>query len=366
MVAVTTNGPRKVATLKDVAARAGVSTATVARVLHANGYVADETRRLVDAAIADTGYQLNAVARGLRLRRTFTLGHVLQSISPNPFFAGVALGVEEAAAAHGCGVLLANTQGDPERERLGVETLLRRRVDAILFTTVADEANIRLALDAGTAVVQVERVSPIPTPAVTVDNATGAAEATAHLLALGHRRIAYIGVDPQAAPASALPTARRVVERERLAGYLGALRRHGVPVEDALIVLHESYYALDETRRAVHRLLQTPPAARPTAIFAACDMMAAAVLQEAYHQGLRIPDDLSVVGFDDTHASFLTPPLTTVAQPMIAIGQAAARLALDALQNGGAAAEPRTERLAARLIVRASTGRAPLAPAAPA
>lgn len=346
----------KAATLKDVAGLAGVSTATVARVLHGNGYVAEETRRGVRAAIAESGYRLNAVAQGLRKQRTFTLGHVLQSVSPNPFFAGVALGVEQEAARRGCGVLTANTQGDAERERLGVELLLQRRVDAMIFTTVVDEANVRFALGSGTPVVQVERVSPIATHAVTVDNAAGAGEATAHLLALGHRRIAYIGVDPAAAAGSGLPSARRVVERERLEGYRGALRRRGLPADDDLIALHESYYALDQTRAVVAGLLARPRGSRPTAIFAACDIMAAAVLQEAARLGVGVPGELSVVGFDDTYAPYLAPALTTVAQPMDGIGRAAARLALGALRDGGEAGEPRTERLATRLVVRASTG----------
>ena len=357
-----TVGTRRAATLKDVAESVGVSTATVARVIHANGYVAVKTRRRVEAAISETGYHLNAVAQGLRKQRTFTLGHVLQSIAPNPFFAGVALGVEQEAAAHGCGVLLANTQGDPARECLAVETLLQRRVDAIIFTTVVDAASVRLALGAGTPVVQVERVSPIPTHSVTIDNAAGAMAATEHLIAFGHRRIAYIGVDPEAVPGSALPSERRIVERERLDGYRDALRRHRLPIAPDLVALQEAYYALTETRAVVREFLSRPRSRRPTAIFAACDMMAAAVLQEAAEHGCRVPDDLSVVGFDDTYASHLSPPLTTVAQPMIAIGQTAARLALEALNDGGGAAAPRTARLAAHLVIRSSTGRVPVDP----
>ncbi len=349
-------GGPKTATLKDVAGLAGVSTATVARVLHGNGYVAEETRQLVRAAIAESGYRLNAVAQGLRKQRTFTLGHVLQSVSPNPFFAGVALGVEQEAARSGCGVLVVNTRGEGERERSGVDLLLQRRVDAILFTTVVDEANVRFALESGTPVVQVERMSPIPTLAVTVDNASGAREAMAHLFGLGHGRIAFIGVDPDAVRGSGLPSARRVVERERLEGYREALRRQGRAVAEDLIALQESYSALDQTRAVAGGLLRRPPRSRPTAVFAACDLMAAAVLQEAARQGVAVPEELSVVGFDDTYAPYLTPALTTVAQPMDEIGRAAARLALDALRDGARAGEPRTERLATTLVVRASTG----------
>jgi DNA-binding LacI/PurR family transcriptional regulator len=349
-------------TLKDVARLAGVSTATVARVLHNNGYVARETRRVVEAAIGETGYQLNAVAQGLRKRRTLTLGHLLLSISANPFFAGVALGVEQEAAANGCGVLTVNTQGDPGRERFGVETLIRRRVDAMLFTTYSDEASIRLALNAGIPVVQVERAAPIATQAVTVDNYRGSFAATEHFVTLGHRRIAYIGESPDAHAAGVVRGPSRVVERERLAGYLDALQAHGVHCDPALLDLDGTYYDVPRARAATRRFLSLPGDRRPTAIFATCDLLAAAVLQEAYDAGLKIPDDLSVIGFDDTHAPYLTPPLTTVAQPKIEIGRTAVQLAIGRL-SGDVGSNDRngrddeqSVRLTTVLIVRASTG----------
>jgi LacI family transcriptional regulator, galactose operon repressor len=360
----------RAATLKDVARLARVSTATVARVLHNNGYVAEETRAAVEVAIAQTGYQLNAVAQGLRKRRTLTLGHVVLHLSPNPFFAGVALGVEQAAAASGCGVLVVNTHGDPAHERLGVETLIRRRVDAILFTTCVDAANARLALAAGIPVVQVERSTPVATHAVTVDNYRGSFEATEHLIGLGHRRIAYLGETPEGASNAPAGRRSRIVERERVSGYVDALRIHQLPVDDTLIDLRGTYNDLGHARAATRRFLALPIAQRPTAIFATCDLLAAGVLQEIYVARLRVPDDLSVVGFDDTHAAYLAPPLTTVAQPMVEIGRTAARLVLDQLvdlpshPSAGANGQPRvlTARLATRLMVRESTGPAPTPP----
>ena len=129
-------------TLKDVAKLSGVSTATVARVLHDNGYVATETRERVESALNETGYQLNVVAQGLRKQRSFTIGHSLHTMTQNPFFARVALGVEERALHEGYGVFIFNTQGDAERERLGVETFIRRRVDAVIFTTAKSGENV--------------------------------------------------------------------------------------------------------------------------------------------------------------------------------------------------------------------------------
>lgn len=345
--------PLRPATLKDVAERAGVSVSTVARVLHDNGYVSGPTRAVVEAALAGSGYQINATAQRLRTQRSAEIGHILDSISPNPFFAGVALGSERAAAEYGCTVLFSNTHSDARLERTGVEALLQRRVEAILFTTVTDERNVELALAAGAVVVQVERVCDIATHAVTVDNYRGAFDATGHLLRLGHRRVACLGVDPDQHATPGTAPHRRVVERERLSGYFDALASFGVAGDDELVTLSPTYYDVPATRAAVRRWLQMPAARRPTAIFATCDIMAAGILQEAHVRQLRVPDDLSLVGFDDTYAGHLTPPLTTVRQPMEALGRAAVRLAMTSRESG--AVTPRRERLTTQLIVRAST-----------
>src|SRR5690242_13976508 len=137
------------ATLKDVAKIAGVSTATVARVIHNQGYVSADARIAVEAAVAATGYRINAVAQGLRRQRSLVIGPGLRAIAPNPLFASIALGVDEEAARFGCGVLATNTQEGSALERDAVETLLRRRVDAILFTSVRDLHNLELVADAG-------------------------------------------------------------------------------------------------------------------------------------------------------------------------------------------------------------------------
>jgi LacI family transcriptional regulator len=358
------NGRRKGPTLKDVAERAKVSTATVARVLHNSGYVADETRRQVEVVLTETGYQINALAQGLRTQRTFTLGHVVQSIAPNPFFAGVARGVEEEAARQGCGVVLYTTQLDPERERKAVQTLIRRRVDAIIFTKVAHEPNVELALNAGIPVVQVERVSSMPAHAVTADNYVGSVEATSHLIRLGHRKIAFLGVDPNR-PYSATGDFRSRLEgtgwrrgdAERLAGYVDVLAAHDLPLAGQFVDLDGNYYDPDWARTSMRRLLSIPEHSRPTAVFATCDMLAAGALQEIYAHGLRVPHDISVIGYDDTFASHLTPPLTTVRQPMLEMGEAAARLALGALSVERDESAAQHERLSTYLVERESTGR---------
>jgi DNA-binding LacI/PurR family transcriptional regulator len=345
---------KKNATLKDVARVAGVSTATVARVLHNKGYIANDTKELVVAALQKTGYRMNVVARNLRIQRTASIGHILNCIVPNPFFAHVALGTEQEARKNGWNSLIINVQGDAQLERSGVETFIQQRVDAILFTTPVSEANVRLALDAGIPVVQVERPTSIVTHTVLVDNYSGAIEAVEHLLERGHRRIAFMGNDP------ANQFYGRYVEMERLAGYRDTLQKHGIPLDESLIIL-SPYYSLHDAFPGEHyvsikHLLQSKD--RPSAIFVSSDMLATCVLQEIYACQLRIPEDISVIGFDDTYAPYLSPPLTTVQLPMLDIGKAAVELILKQFQ-----AEETSEhdifhqvRLATRLIVRSSTG----------
>jgi LacI family transcriptional regulator len=351
----------KPATLKDVARLAGVSTATVARVIHERGYVSNETRAVVSAAIAETGYQLNAVAQGLRRQRSFVLGHVMLSVSPNPFFAGIALGVDLEAATRQCAVLMINTNEDLVMERRAVETLIRRRVDAILFTTLRDLDHLRMVSQANIPAVQVERISDPTGHGVTVDNYRGAYDAVDYLIRLGHRRIAFIGESPEIVSGGR----SREVERERLSGYRDALNLGNIGYDESIVELSGTYFDLEHTRQATSRLLdlQEPP----TAIFAVCDAMAAAVLQEVYRRGLRVPADISVIGYDDTTAMYLSPPLTTVEQPMVEIGRAAADMAFEVLEEqssmprvDGAHSLGKRRRLEARLIVRDSTGPPPI------
>ena len=345
---------KKNATLKDVARVAGVSTATVARVLHNKGYIATDTKELVSAAIQKTGYRMNVVARNLRTQRTASIGHILQCIIPNPFFAGVALGAEQEAQKNGWNSLMINVQGDAQRERSGVETFIQQRVDAILFTTPVSEANVRLALEAGIPVVQIERPTSVVTHTVLVDNYTGAIEAVEHLIERGHRRIAFMGESP------ASQFFDRYVERERLAGYRDTLQKHAIPVDESLIIL-SPYYSLNDTFPGEHyvsmkHILQRED--RPTAVFVSSDMLATYVLQEIYACQLRVPEDISVIGFDDTYAPYLSPPLTTVQQPMLEIGKAAVGLILKQSQEEETSGPGvfHQVRLSTRLIVRSSTG----------
>jgi LacI family transcriptional regulator len=336
-------------TLKDVASEAGVSTATVARVLHGRGFVSPLSRKRVEEAIESTGYRINILAQSLRRQRTRTIGHLLTSISPNPFFAGVELGVENEAIQHGYSVLIWNVFEDPKREALGVETFVQRQVDAIIFTTPIEGKNVQTAISANIPVVQVERPTQVPSHMVLVDNYAGAVSAVEHLIALGHQRIGYIGGDPRSYRTNLS------VDEQRLAGYRDTLMKHGI-VPSADWYASGEYYSLEDGFRIMEEFLRRDEV---TAVITACDILAAGALQAVYQRGLRVPEDISIVGFDDTYAAYLAPPLTTVRQPMFEIGQMAGRIAIEALEDHPAGEKKpyRVERLSTQLAVRSSTSR---------
>ena len=349
---------RKASTIRDVAKHANVSTATVARVVHANGYVAEATQQRVVEAIRATDYRVNSIAQSLRRKRTRIIGHILQSTFPNPFFVQVALGAETYALEQGYSVLTYNVQGSSETERHGIETFFRWRADAIMFTTPIDPENVRLTTDRGIPAVQVERPVLEEVDRVVVDNYTGAVAAMDHLMSLGHKQIAFIGQDP-AVHDNPIP---RYVEQERLGAYRDSLRKCGLPADERLISFGSYYTLADRSAhehgyRAMERFLALRP--RPTAVFASNDILAAGVLQCLYQYALRVPDDVSVVGFDDTYAAFVSPLLTTVRLPMQALGRAATELIIGRLE---AQVTPpvQAKKLPSELVIRNSTGPVPV------
>ncbi len=334
-------------TIQEVASLAGVSSATITRVLRGDPKVSPPTRDRVQAVINKTGYQVNAIAQSLRTKRVATVAHILHGLFPNPFYSHVARGLQSEATTLGYEVLVYNAEQSPRLERDAVQAALRRRVDAVIFTTALDRANVALATSAGLRVVQVERPTEAPSAAVTVDNYAGAREATEHLISLGHRNIAFIGQRlDDSSPASSS------VEAERLNGYLDAVHDAELPSQ----VLLGEYSSkegdfLSPGRHYTEEILAAE--AMPTAIFAASDLLAAGVLQVLYKHKISVPESISVVGFDDTYAAALTPPLSTVAVPMLDLGRAAFRCAV---------VRPLEDdiKLSTRLVLRATTGPAAL------
>lgn len=344
--------PPKPPTLAEIARSAGVSTATVSRVIKARGYVADATRARVAAVLRDTSYRPNVMASGLRAQRSFSIGLIVPAITSNPFFVNVAHGVEEEGLRYGYKTMIFNHNGDEALERYGVDRFLERRVDALLMCNATAARNVEAALGAGVPVVQIERETQARSMAVLADNYLGARQAMAHLIGLGHRRIAFIGGDPALLPYSGPQPLS--VEEQRLAAYREAIAAAGIVARPDYVRLGR-YYEMPQGsgragREAMDALLTLDE--RPTAVFATCDVLAAGVLQSLHTAHLRVPDDVSLIGFDDTLAINLSPALTTVAQPMQRMGAEAVRLAIAAMAG---AAEPRTVTLPTWVIDREST-----------
>jgi DNA-binding LacI/PurR family transcriptional regulator len=329
-------------TVKEVAELAGVSTATVSRVLSNAGGVRKELIRRVRSAAHKLGYQPNPAARNLRVRSTRTLGMVFPDIE-NPFYASVIAGAEEMLQNAGYSLLLANYGEDPEREHIQLATLRAERVAGILFAaSCKPSVDYQFSLDAGIALVAVARVpAGLNVDLVTVSNQEGARHATEHLLSLGHRRIGFVD-----GPISLSTT------RDRKRGYEQALREAGIPVVRELIICgnfshHSGGY------EAVSKLLSVSK--RPTAILVVSNNMALGVLQALQDRRIEVPTEMAVVGFGDTpSAALLRSPLTVVAQPAREIGTTSARLMLERLQYPN---RPRRSIvLDTELIVRESCG----------
>ena len=310
------------------------------------------------SAVKAVDYRTNALARSLKQQRTRVIGQVLQSTFPNTFYVQVALGAERLATEKGYSLLTYNVQGSAAAEKKAVEAFLSWRVDAILFITPIDEANVNLSLSAGVPAIQVERPVLQTCDHVLVDNYSGARAALEYLLSLGHKRIAFIGqaADAQANPISAY------VERDRLKAYRDGMAAAGVTIDTRLVSLGNYYTLRDRSAkedgyRATKRFLELDKP--PTAIFASSDILAAGVLQRLYHHGLNVPKDISVVGFDDTYAPFVTPMLTTVRLPMEALGRAAMELAIWRVETQTLESKPKLRKFPTEFVIRDSTGPAP-------
>jgi DNA-binding LacI/PurR family transcriptional regulator len=340
------------ATMATVAKLAGVSSATVARVIYEEGYVKASTREAVLEAVRKTSYRPNVVARSLRTRRTTTLGLVSES-ELNPFFTKVAKSIQLQALAKGYTVLTLNHNGVQSVEKAGVQQLIDQHVGAIMFCSAISPEAVKVAANAGHRVVQIEREVAAVGSVVLVDPVPGMRSAIQHLVELGHQRIAYIG-GALIPGRSELP-----VEQSNEALRISAFK---TCLSDAGLRLHEGYVQLGRyfdpatglpsdgatLMRAVLELSD-----RPTAVIVGSDLIASGALQAIHRVGLRVPDDLSVVGYDDSLANVLTPPLTTIAQPMEDLGKFAIEIAT--MSATEAAASPREVVLPTRLVIREST-----------
>jgi LacI family transcriptional regulator len=335
------------ATIKDVAERSGTSITTVSHVLNEvpGKRVSAETRQRVRRAAQDLGYRPNQLAKGLRTQRSQTIGFISDHVLTTPFASRMIAGVQHAAAEAGSLVLLVNSEGDPELGDAQVDALLERQVDGIVYATVYHKlitppAGLRQApavlLDARSTSGTISSVVP--------DEQAGARAATEELLAAGHRRIGFVN-NEEDIPAQLL----------RLAGYQDALAAYDVAIEPSLEV--REYPAAYGGYAGALRLLQSDD--RPTALFCATDWMAMGAYQACQDLELRIPDDVSIVGFDDHElvAGSLRPGLTTMALPHYGMGHWAVLALLRQIDNGDSTVQHAV--LACPIVRRASVGPPP-------
>src|SRR5919112_4296982 len=346
VVEAQTDRSRAVATLRDVAAAAGVHPATASRALNPDTRSlvnAETAQRVLDAAAA-LGYRPNPIARGLNTSRSYTIGVVLPDLR-NPLFPPIARGIEERLEPAGYTSLIANTDNEPERERLSFDALRARQVDGFITASAQREHPLLLEIAAnGRPIVLVNRaMDDDALPSVVPDDRHGMRQAVEHLLALGHRRIAHL--------AGPFTVSTGV---HRYEGFVQGLEAAGCAVEPELVRRGERFTE-EEGNRTCRELLAS--GREFTAVLAANDLMALGCIDALREAGLDCPVDVSVVGFNDMDWSArLSPPLTTVRVPHQRLGTEAADLLLERLADPGAPA--RHVVLPAELVVRGSTARA--------
>jgi DNA-binding LacI/PurR family transcriptional regulator len=331
-------------TIYDVARLAGVSTATVSRALNGTGQIAPATRAAIDAAVAQLGFRPNSIARSLVTKSTQTIALLLPDIS-NPFYAALVSGIQAYVLERDHTMLLCTTEGDAEREEQYLQLLRAKQVDgALVDGLVLPSDRIARFVREGFPIVCLDRdIDSNSIPLVQVDNRLGGRLATEHLVELGHTRIAHI---------TGAPHLR--ISEERRAGYNDALGAAGIEAAAALVA--DGTFTEEGGYNGARTLLEADPDL--TAIFAANDLSAVGALNAIAGTGRRVPDDVSVVGFDDLRlAEFTSPPLTTIHQPAEGIARLATELLIGLTH--GQEVEQMHHVLAPSLVVRQSTARCP-------
>lgn len=328
-------------TIKQVAAHAGVSSATVSHVINGTRYVSDAVQEQVQRAMKELDYHPNALARSLRSGQTHTLGMILPD-SANPFFAEVGHSIEIAAFEAGYSVILCNTENDFEKESLYIDVLTNKQVDGMIFVATGERTDsLKNLVEMKIPTVVMDRDFPgLELDLVLADSFQGGVLATQHLISLGHKRIGCI-----AGPSSINPSSRR------LAGYKQALQATNLVIEPELVMNGDFH---PESGWEIGRAMLSRRDA-PTAIFACNDLMAMGVLRAATDLGLRVPDDLALVGYDDIElASYTNPPLTTIKQPKVEMGLATLNFLLGRIKDKQIA--PQRALLPVSLVIRGSCG----------
>jgi len=329
-------------TIKDVAKQAGVSHSTVSRALHGSPLLSDETVERIRRIAVEMGYFPSAAARSLKTNRSHALGVIVSAID-DPFFSEILQGVEEVAQGHGYSMLMAASQRDPEREQAIVQDMRERHVDGLIICSASFSVEQRRKLlEHGIPIVMVNnQAAEEYRYSIYHDDVDGSRQVARHLIDLGHKRIAYLGNSLSGRTTlDRLTGFRQEMESAGLA--IPAGYAHEVPggrPEDGLAAL--DYF------------LNLPE--RPTALFCFNDMLAIGMLNGLQAAGIRVPEDISVVGFDNIiFSAYTNPPLTTLDQPKRYIGAEAARLILGLLDNEETL-EQQIQKLKGKLLVRQSS-----------
>lgn len=329
-------------TISEVAKKAGVSSSTVSHVINNTRFVSPETRKRVEMVIEELGYRPNILARSLRVGETKTIGLILPD-SANPFFAESGRQLEEAAFQRGYSLILCNTDGDLAKEKCYTEVLLNKQVDGIIFMATGDDMqSLQELVSRQLPVVVVDRfMDKMELDEVVTDNLQSGYLATSYLITNGHRRIAIIR-----GPSNITPSAQRVT------GYHQALSEANLPIVPDLEATGD--FHVESGYFAAQKLLhQKEP---PTAIFACNDLMAIGALRAIHEAGLRVPEDISLIGHDDIEmASYIRPTLTTIAQPITQLAETAIKWLVERIELPSL--PPRQTVLANRLVERQSTRR---------
>jgi LacI family transcriptional regulator len=332
---------RERSTIHDIAEEAGVSVATVSRVLNARDHVAPETRERISRIVRERGYVVNRTARSLQYGRTGLVGLLVPLVHPL-YFSTIVAGATEALNEHDLRAVLSPTEHKHDREVTLLDRLMHGMADGALIVLPEETSEeLERLLDTNYRFVVIDPRLPLDAriPAVSAAHSSGADDAVRHLLELGHRRIGAI-TGPR----------NWVATEERRRGYHGALAAAGI-LPDARLEIEADFEIVGGARAAAELLDLAEP---PTAIFAFNDNLAIGAIQTARARGLRVPDDLSVVGFDDSeHASLVTPTLTTVRQPLAEMGRTAVNLLRRLID--GQRVETLHVDLGTRLVVRDST-----------
>ncbi|NUK30206.1 LacI family DNA-binding transcriptional regulator [Parageobacillus sp. VR-IP] len=327
-------------TIYDVAKQAGVSISTVSRVINNTGRISEKTRKKVLKVMEELHYQPSMVASALTGKRTRTIGLIIPDVA-NPFFSEIARKVEDRGRELGFNVLMCNTDNNAETEEMYLSLLKQKSVDGIIIGTTTKNYTVlnQLLQEKFPLAFIAQDIPELAINVVRVDDFLGGYQAVSHLVSLGHKRIAIM-----------LGNLSRTSDKYRLQAYRQVLEENGLKYEEKWIVCTD--YSLKDGKRAALELLQSSP--RPTAIFACFDSLAIGVYQAAKELGLHIPNDLSVVGFDNTILSTIVdPPLTTVAQPIDEMGRQVVDLLIDEIEGNNGTKQRII--LPPELIIRQST-----------